>query len=180
MHGTAQDALWPQMIVTRSVAFTAKTPEWLAKESVSEGRARRKPKVGKGEEGKKSQRLQASHEPVKPVIGCIQRRSPSLYLVSPSDLRPRPHIAPLLPSAHAVPPYYPMTQVNHPFPSILCTEFHHSTVLPASLHSPSYVHIEAQHSPSTSPAAKPRESASTCASHAHVSQQHFSAPVAPS
>ena len=51
----AQDALWPQMIVTRRVAFTAKTPKWRTCprfRGTSERRARRKPKVGKGEEGK--------------------------------------------------------------------------------------------------------------------------------
>jgi hypothetical protein len=52
-----------------------------------------------------------------------------------------------------------------------------------SFHSPSYVHIEAQYSPSTSPVAKPGEHTSTYTSHVHVhgrQQCQFPAPVSSS
>ena len=61
-----------------------------------------------------------------------------------------------------------MTQVHkirsfYPFNSPL-----HTDARLNSFYSPSYVYIETQHSPSTSPAAKPRESTPTYAAHVHV------------
>ena len=91
--------------------------------------------------------------PSRPSSTASNRSTPSIRARSPS----------LLPD-----------DTGNPSLSLDCpTEFN---ALPLSsknsLYSPSYVHIEAQHSPSTSPAAKSRESASTYPSYAHVSQ-HF-------
>lgn len=77
------------------------------------GRVQARVKGKKQNVARRRERLLASHElPVKSVIGCIQRRFPSTSLAYPRDLRPRPHIAPLLQSAHVVPLYCQMTQVS--------------------------------------------------------------------
>ena len=57
-----------------------------------------------GKEKRDSASAKASHEPVKSVIGCIQRRSPFPSLVSPPDLRPRPQIAHKGPNVHGPSP----------------------------------------------------------------------------
>ena len=162
----AQDALWPLVDVSCGVADYHKDAQ-IVEEGVVQARVK-----GKKDEGRPgSASTLASHElpasdwmhstslslsiprvPTRPSSAASNRSTPSIRARSPSLLPDDTGKSPL--SLDTPRSFIAMSSLQN------------------SLYSPSYVHIEAQHTPSTSPAAKSRESASTCPSYAHVSQ-HF-------
>jgi hypothetical protein len=163
----AQDALWPLVDVSCGVADYHKDAQ-IVEEGVVQAGVKGKKVEGRPE----SASTLASHElpasdwmhstslslsiprvPTRPSSAASNRSTPSIRARSPS----------LLPDDTGK----PTLSLDSPRSFIAM-----SSLLQYSLYSPSYVHIEAQHSPSTSPAPKSRESASTCPPYAHVSQ-HF-------